>query len=288
MFRRYQYNLRTIRDVPHCAARPTSLHQATKIPNVKSITSSESQTQHIVSMDYVVPSVFGECQQRLPPLRLIQPVSGDFFKPQIEKFNRQVKLKLSAILDPKFLKLLLSVRHDPQIAIQENYLYQVGQCLGIGSNLKNQLRLTDTPVQAGFEIYKSVVVSFRLAAEVLTLDLVGKLIARTLIVRLGNAFQSNIFANDPNTIAALLIIDRLIKSGEVCITDGLLSIKDTSWGGLLAATQPHRAESTELIAAEVLRLDYCASIVPYYERKFADMNTMNLYQQMFAHCATAA
>jgi uncharacterized membrane protein (UPF0136 family) len=308
MHRRPRHNSKAIYDLPHRAAHLTLLPQFTRSPNVtsrssenlsinqshnsnvKSITLSKPHT-HIVSMEYVVPSVFGECQQPLPKLPLSNPVGGDingFFKPQIEKFDKQAKLRLSAIFEPKLLKLLLSVLHDTQIALQENYLYQVGQCIGIGSNLKNQLRLTDSPVQAGFEIYKSIIASWHLASEVLTLDLVGKLIARTLLVRLGNVCQSNIFPNDPYTIAALLIVDRLLKSGEIYIIDGLLSIKNVSWGGLLAATQPHRVESVELIAAEVLRLDYCASIVPYYERKFAGINSLYLYQQIFAHCAIAA
>jgi hypothetical protein len=200
------------------------------------------------------------------------------------------KQRIHRIFEPQTAALLLSALSDPEAIIQEYYQHEAGHALGLGLDLKNRLRMFNTPKQSGGEEWKTDIGGWRLAAEVFPPAQVGKLISCTLLIRWGIDFcRPGAPTNDHDAISSLFILDRLLQSGEMYLTnDRLLALRDVSFDGLFQATQIHRSEAEKLVREELDRRDDPSSIMPHLEAITASPETIALHQEFIARCQDLA
>lgn len=203
-----------------------------------------------------------------------------------QRGERLIRRRLQTICTPIFSELVLSALEDDKNVSQEYYNHEAGHSLGLGIDLKERLNLLATPQQAGWEEIKTDWGGFRLSQEHFTPDEVGQLIACTFCIRWGIDFvRPGAPTNDHDAMAALLLLDRLLESGEVELTsDRLLALRNPSFEGLFDATKIHRKEAEELVAKELACLENPASIMDFYESRTASPTTIALHKEFIARC----
>lgn len=266
------------------------------------------------SMEKAAIAVFGKLNQPIPKLILLKIIAsegnisgqeafiapGGWMLPNSEqgvsilcvnlhrqRYNHSIRQRIQRIFEPETASLILSAINDTETIVQEYYQHESGHALGLGLDRKIQFGLVNTPQQAGLEEFKTDIGGFRIAAEVFSAEDAGKLVACTLNIRWGIDFcRPGAPLNDHDAISSLLILDRLLQSGEVYLTGNrLLALRDVSFEKLFRATEIHRLEAEELVREELARLDDPTSIVAFYEGKTAHPDTISLHREFINRCS---
>lgn len=204
----------------------------------------------------------------------------------IQRYNSSIRRRIERLWEPATAELLLSAINDIEGIVKEYEKHEEGHAVGLGIDLKNRLSLVSTPHQAGWEEYKTDVSGFRMAEEVFSPEDCGKLIACTILIRWGIDFlRPGAPLKDHDALSSLLILDRLLQSGEVYLTsDRQLALRDISFEGLFRATQPHRIEAQKLVREELACLSNPSSIVAFYQAKTASPEAIALHGEFIERC----
>lgn len=177
-----------------------------------------------------------------------------------------VTQRLRKIFTPETADLILQLRRNQTLQFQEYCLHEAGHAAGMGLQHKIAHNLMPDSHQKGWEEYKTDIVGFLLADQALAPEVVGQLIAATLLIRFGiDAHRPGGPETDHDALAALLLLDAMLESGYLEVLDnGKLSLTDASFTGLYHATATARAAAVQLLDAEQSSMDQPQAVMDFY------------------------
>jgi Family of unknown function (DUF6014) len=204
----------------------------------------------------------------------------------LQRLDTWVVKRLYQIFEPKTAALIAQVLNSPAMQLQEYCLHEAGHGAGLGMWMKIKHELLPDAQQSGWEEYKTDVVGFYLADKVLTPEQVGQTVAATLCIRFGiDAHRPGGAEGGPDAFATLLMLDRMLMSGELQVLDnGQLGLREASFKGLYNATRPHRLESKYLVWEELAQIDYPEQVLELYRERQPRSSTKALFNQLVDRC----
>ena len=202
------------------------------------------------------------------------------------RFSTWIESRIKAIFCPATADLILEVLNDQTAQLQEYCLHEAGHCAGMGLQHKLANNLLPDAQQKGWEEYKTDIVGFYLANKALTPEMVGRTVAATLCIRFGiDAHRLGGPDQDHDALSALLILDRMLMSGQLqVLEDGKLSLRNVSFEGLQHATVPHRLEAEYLMQQEIKHMEEPQHLMSIYNWQRPHPNSRQVFDHVVAAC----
>ncbi len=209
-------------------------------------------------------NLHGECGEAfIVPSAWEWMKSSDRVGPAINNMTEQWRRWESAgfrcietIFDRRSADLLLDPVRERSLGIalqaEEYQLHDGGHAAGLGLDYKLNQNLLSNYWLQGVEEWRADGVDFELACQVLSPDHAYRIHASNMTTRFGlDAHRGGGVDRDYDVAVVVLTLDRLMKSGSLCIRGNQLSFTDPTPRGLMRATELHRTEALRLTRNEL-------------------------------------
>ena len=163
----------------------------------------------------------------------------------------------------------------------EYSFHEAGHASGLGLNHKLAAGVLNSPFYGAIEEWRSDGVAFEVARRSLPIETVGILVASNLITRFGiDAHRRGSIDLDTDVNSVLLSFHSLIESGLLRVhPDNRLGFVDTTWSGLVHATDMMRAAAVSLTRREIQLRDPRAIWTLYPNAIGVPESVRQLFQQ---------
>jgi hypothetical protein len=174
---------------------------------------------------------------------------------QGRRFEQAGRRCIRRIFDADTAELLLAPL-DPALGIGVRHrsyeIHDAGHSSGLGLVHKVRDNLMPGFWYRAIEEWRSDGVGFEVGAGLLGEEAAGHDVASNFCVRFGiDAHRAGGLDGDSDVGCSLLIVDRLLREGELLIRGGRLALRDLSYGGLVRAMEAHRYEAIALTRKEL-------------------------------------
>jgi hypothetical protein len=174
---------------------------------------------------------------------------------QSRRFLEGGRLCIERVFEADTAELLLSIYQDDASRIQaqhqEYQFHEAGHASGIGLTRKLTRGLIATWWHGAVEEWRADGVAFEVAARLLSEEEAGRIIASNFCTRFGlDAHRDGGVERDRDVVSSLLLLDQLLRGGDLIIKKQKLALRDASFSGLVQATAYHRLNAVTLTREE--------------------------------------